>query len=540
MKKVLAVSGIAALLAGCGSSYQWDEVTTSKGSKGKPTAIYVDKKTKEPVSGTIIWKEGDTLISEFKVKNGKVQGDWVTHNADGSVAIEAQLDDGQLTGTTTVYCSGGEKKPQQRIVIAGKKQTESQFDCASGLQTREQVTVHEEGSKQNGRTLAQSAWRVVNGEQVPAVVANYDKDGSGQLDGVQETFYPTGQLQERKHYNQGKLEGLQEEFVLLDDGTYRLRKVTAYKDGQRDGDSIQYFVSPDWPEKTVEKREAYAAGQDTGKTVIYRELDVQVLVPYQDVPPNHYKLKEALAGKSTRDGYVADVESLKYLLQASDIDLNKPLVAEAELPVHYVAENAYDMLVSLGADPLKTTAEGNTRLMMCLKNAWRDCSDAHFDQLLALSNAKTANLFGNTPLHELCKSNSLTKERPELGQRLIASQDINAVNYAGQTALHYCITQRDKTVANALIAAGADLDKADYSGVTPVQLVFLRDPRLGRQKQVSWDAARIQYVGGLLGKSTFNFEAPFPGFDKSLKQLMIEASDAQSAMLVDSLAANKG
>nr|WP_302329278.1 ankyrin repeat domain-containing protein [Pseudomonas sp. FBF18] len=177
---------------------------------------------------------------------------------------------------------------------------------------------------------------------------------------------------------------------------------------------------------------------------------------------------------------------------------------------------------------------------MCLKNAWRDCSDAHFDQLLALSNAKTANLFGNTPLHELCKSNSLTKERPELGQRLIASQDINAVNYAGQTALHYCITQRDKTVANALIAAGADLDKADYSGVTPVQLVFLRDPRLGRQKQVSWDAARIQYVGGLLGKSTFNFEAPFPGFDKGLKQLMIEASDAQSAMLVDSLAANKG
>ena len=75
MKKVLAVSGIAALLAGCGSSYQWDEVTTSKGSKGKPTAIYVDKKTKEPVSGTIIWKEGDTLISEFKVKNGKVRPD---------------------------------------------------------------------------------------------------------------------------------------------------------------------------------------------------------------------------------------------------------------------------------------------------------------------------------------------------------------------------------------------------------------------------------------------------------------------------------
>ena len=184
--------------------------------------------------------------------------------------------------------------------------------------------------------------------------------------------------------------------------------------------------------------------------------------------------KEALAGKSTRDGYVADVESLKYLLQASDIDLNKPLVAEAELPVHYVAENAYDMLVSLGADPLKTTAEGNTRLMMCLKNAWRDCSDAHFDQLLALSNAKTANLFGNTPLHELCKSNSLTKERPELGQRLIASQDINAVNYAGQTALHYCITQRDKTVANALIAAGADLDIRD--GYRAVAAALVADP----------------------------------------------------------------
>ncbi|MCS5517516.1 ankyrin repeat domain-containing protein [Pseudomonas qingdaonensis] len=509
MKKVLAVSGIAALLAGCGSSYQWDEVTTSKGSKGKPTAIYVDKKTKEPVSGTIIWKEGDTLISEFKVKNGKVQGDWVTHNADGSVAIEAQLDDGQLTGTTTVL-----QRRREKAAAAHRHRRQEADREPVRLRQRpaDPRTGHgaRRGQQQNGRTLAQSAWRVVNGEQVPAVVANYDKDGSGQLDGVQETFYPTGQLQERKHYNQGKLEGLQEEFVLLDDGTYRLRKVTAYKDGQRDGDSIQYFVSPDWPEKTVEKRETYAAGQDTGKTVIYRELDVQVLVPYQDVPPNHYKLKEALAGKSTRDGYVADVESLKYLLQASDIDLNKPLVAEAELPVHYVAENAYDMLVSLGADPLKTTAEGNTRLMMCLKNAWRDCSDAHFDQLLALSNAKTANLFGNTPLHELCKSNSLTKERPELGQRLIASQDINAVNYAGQTALHYCITQRDKTVANALIAAGADLDKADYSGVTPMQLVFLRDPRLGRQKQVSWDAARIQYVGGLLGKSTFNFEAPFP------------------------------
>lgn len=540
MKKILVVSGMAALLAGCGSSYQWDEVTTSKGSKGKPTAIYIDKKTKEPVSGTIIWKEGDTLISEFKVKDGKVQGDWVTHNADGSVAVEAQLDDGQLTGTTTLYCSGAEKKPQQRIVIGDGKQTESQFDCASGLQTREIVTVQEEGSKHNGRTLAQSAWRVVDGKQVPAVVSSYAKDGSGQLDGVQETYYQTGQLQERKHYNQGKLDGLNEEFVLLDDGTYRLRKTTTYKDGDRDGDLVRYFAHPDWPEKTVEQRETYAAGQDTGKTVIYRELDVQVLVPYRDVPPSHFKLKEALAGKPTGHGYVADVESLKYLLQASAVDLNTPLIAEDESPIHYVAENAYDMLVELGADPLKATPEGNTRLMMCLKNSWRGCSDAHFDQLLALSNAKTANLFGNTALHEFCKSNSLTKERPELGQRLIASQDINAVNYAGQTALHYCITQRDKTVANALIAAGADLDKADYAGVTPMHLVFLRDARLGRPKQASWDAARIQYVGGLLGKSTFSFEAPFPGFDKSLKQLMIEASDAQSAMLVDSLAANKG
>ena len=238
MKKILAVSGIAALLAGCGSSYEWDEVTTSKGSKGKPTAVYIDKKTKEPVSGTIIWKEGDTLISEFKVKDGKVQGDWVTHNADGSVAIEAQLDNGQLTGTTTIYCAGAEKKPQQRIVISGGKQTESQYDCASGVQTRETVTVQEQGSKHNGRTLAQSAWRVVDGKQVPAVVANFAKDGSGELDGVQESYYQTGQVQERKHYSQGKQDGLQEEFVLLNDGTYRLRQTTAYKDGQREGDCV--------------------------------------------------------------------------------------------------------------------------------------------------------------------------------------------------------------------------------------------------------------------------------------------------------------
>ena len=45
----------------------------------------------------------------------------------------------------------------------------------------------------------------------------------------------------------------------------------------------------------------------------------------------------------------------------------------------------------------------------------------------------------------------------------------------------------------------------------------------------------MRFVAQWLSKSKFSFETPFAGFDKSLKQLMIEAGDAPSAMLVDSL-----
>ncbi len=535
MKKLLAVSGVALLLAGCGSSYDWDEVTTSSGSKGQPTATYVDKKTKEPISGTITWKEGDTLISEFKVKNGKVQGDWVTHNADGSVAIEAQLDEGELTGTTVVYCPGPDKKPQQKIVIDGKEKSQSQYDCATGLQTALEVEIHTPGKENHGHDLARSAWRIVDGKQVPAALASYAKDGSGKLDGVQETYYPTGQVEQRHLYKNGQLDGVSEEFVLLTDGTYRLRQTSLYKDGKRDGDTTRYFAFGNWPEKIVERRESYKDGEDLGQSISFENLDVHVNARMNDIPPANYKIHSALIGRDSYGGFKADVESLKYLLTESKVDVNERLVADEDFPIQQVAENAYDMLVGLGADPLKVSLAGNTRLMMCIKQSYRNCSDEHFSQLMALANAKTANLYGNTPLHQVCKTTRFLKERPAVVQALIGSQDVNAVNYAGQTALHYCIVQKDKTTANALIQAGADLDKADLAGVTPMQLVFLRDPRPNSQKQLSWDEERVRFVGQWLSKSKFSFETPFAGFDKSLKQLMIEAGDAPSAMLVDSL-----
>lgn len=256
---------------------------------------------------------------------------------------------------------------------------------------------------------------------------------------------------------------------------------------------------------------------------------------------DNWQLINLLKDQSGRGAaQVDDVQGLEYLLSNNKIDLNAPIDLHGNLPVHFVAENAYDLLVKLGADTNKQAFNGQNRLDRCLTNDI-NCSAEHVLKLAAGPQGKQVDQFGSTPLHLLCRSGTFMsfRENGAADERLLAlasGQDVNAKDYQGKTALHYCMRKNPQLV-DGLVAAGANLDAADLAGITPMHSIFLRGAELEQITdhgyQVGWNVESVERAGRLMSHSKFRFDAPFPGFQQGLKQVMIEQGDAQSAMAAD-------
>ena len=172
-----------------------------------------------------------------------------------------------------------------------------------------------------------------------------------------------------------------------------------------------------------------------------------------------------------------------------------------------------------------------------------DCSFAHMITLAGKEDLKAHNVYGDTALSTFCKKAGELQRRRGAGQQpealfqaLLKGSDVNAKAYGGETALHACMAQRNHSYAEALVAAGADLNAADVDGTTPVAAAFFNGYNLAAGgHRVSWSDNVIRFAASYQGKSDFTFDTPLAGFGKSIRQLVLENGDTASAMLIDSL-----
>jgi hypothetical protein len=156
---------------------------------------------------------------------------------------------------------------------------------------------------------------------------------------------------------------------------------------------------------------------------------------------------------------------------------------------------------------------------------------------------KAHNVYGDTALSLFCqKVDDLQRRRgasqqsEALFKALLKGSEVNTVAYAGETPLHACMAQRNHTYAQALVAAGANLEARDIDGTTPLAAAFYESyDAAGTSHSITWSADRIKFVASFQGQSGFTFDSPVPLFGKSIRQIVLENGDTASAMLIDSL-----
>lgn len=118
-------------------------------------------------------------------------------------------------------------------------------------------------------------------------------------------------------------------------------------------------------------------------------------------------------------------------------------------------------------------------------------------------------------------------KRFDLLALLIKLDDINAQNFAGNTALHYCMANSDLTAAKMLVDAGANRDVKNLNGVSPLLWAFVTEN--GSRMNLKWQPTTVQAVGELAQGSKFSFNDKLPLFEKSLNQIFLENGDAASS-----------
>lgn len=549
MKKRFVLCALAAALAGCNAEYSFDEVTTSSGAVGSPHALYLERKSGERLSGTVVHKVGERVLQSFKVEDGKVVGEWKAFDQDGRLLVEGQLKDGVFVGPKKTWCKGEHAEHLDSVdTLADGRLSTQRYDCASGLQISESTVIPSiDPRKRDVRVGEQRNWQVIDGEQKLTLRETFASDGSGKLDGPVEHYDYKGNLKDRGTYRNGELDGVYETWVSFTDGTTAQASKVTYSAGKTNGPAEHYFTQG-WPAGTVEQKGEYKDGKQVGVWVSYRAggVSVQDFSNPPDTSPMGMRLWQAAQGNFRNADWtraIADLDGFAYLVKSSGIDINQRLNHTGRPLITMAADNAYDLLVAAGADPRATDLQGNTRLMSCLKPL--DSADCGFEHLIMLAgkeDLKARNLYGETALAMFCRrADDIDKrrgagEQPQaLFQALLKGSDVNAKAYGGETPLHQCMTQRNHRYAQALVAAGADLDAADINGITPLAAAFVKFYDVGSNRVIQWSPELIRFVASYQGKGNFSFDAPLPGFGKSLRQLVLENGDTASAMLIDSL-----
>lgn len=550
MKKRFVLCALASALAGCNSEYNFDEVTSYTGTVGSPHALYLERKSGERLNGTVVHKVGDRVLQAFKVEDGKVVGEWKEFDQDGKLLVEGQLQDGAFVGPKKTWCKGEFAEHLDNVItLEGGRRSEQHYDCATGLQVSDSTEIPTVDFRKRAiRVGTQREWKVIDGQQKLTLLETFASDGSGKLDGLVEHYDYQGTLKDRATYKAGELDGVRETWTSFTDGTSVPATKVEYSAGKKNGLYEVYFIRG-WPAGTVSEKGSYKDDKQAGVWVNYQPGSAQVrdVDSPPDTSPMAMRLWDAAQGQARTSDWakeIKDLDAFAYLLKSAGINVNQRLHYENKPLITVVADNAYDYLISVGADPMGRDINGNTRLMNCLAGSdYSSCSFAHMITLAGKEDLKAHNVYGDTALSVFCqKAGSLQRRRgagqqPEaLFQALLKGSDVNAKAYGGETALHACMAQRNHSYAEALVAAGADLNAADVDGTTPVAAAFFNSYNLAAAGQrVGWSENVIRFAASYQGKSDFTFDTPLAAFGKSIRQLVLENGDTASAMLIDSL-----
>lgn len=547
MKKRFALCVLVSALAGCNSEYNYDEITTSYGSLGTPDAHYVLIKSGEPLTGTVKPREGGQVLQPFKVEDGKVVGPWKAYDDKGRL-VEGQLQAGTFVGARKTWCPGQSPSHLQSVTtVENGRRTLQEYDCASGLQVRDStILLADAARKRSARVGEQRTWQVINGEQTLILLETYANDGSDKLEGLVEHYNYKGVLIDRATYKQGALDGVLESWVTPDDKTSVPATKITYSAGKKNGPAETYFIRG-WPAGTIAEKGDYKDDRKVGTWLRYSSGYVSV-TDYDNRPnesPMAERLAQAARGESRTIGAeraVHDLDGFAYLQKSAGIDINQWLTSDSRPLITLAADNAYDYLISAGADPKRRDVQGNTRLMTCLAGIdFPGCSLEHMNMLAATEDLKEHNAYGYTPLALFCgRADALhgrDSENPQaqaLFQTLLKGSDVNTSAYGGETPLHACMAQRNHRYAEALVAAGANLDAVDLDGTPALAAAFMERYR-GPLSSILWTEDVVRFVAGYQGKSQFTFDTPVPAFGKSVRQMVLENGDTKTARLIDSL-----
>ncbi|WP_137817869.1 ankyrin repeat domain-containing protein [Pseudomonas sp. 2FG] len=543
MKQHLLVAALATTLVGCGSDYTTDEVKTKDDMTFKPTSTYVEKDSGDLVSGRIIKEENGVVVLEFEIADGKVNGAWIERNEKGQVVEVHEMDHGKYTGDSKNYCSGNPEQLISHVNYDNPLMTVKGYDCDTGLQTIERVQRYTLGEKGNGMEVGeQKRWDIKDGKQILRIVERHNTEGM--LDGVTEVYWGNGAIQERSNYKNGKQNGTKEFYAQQEDGASKLQTVEKYVDGKLEGEKVEYILSDKWPAETVGGKWLYKDGKRTSSLEI---TSTSKMISFNTAfKKDNAAYRQRLQGEfNWATGYnITDLEALSYLIDNSGSAINDPLEGDGRTAIHYVPVNGFDMLRNKGADVNLQDGAGKSRLMHCFESNSLRCSPEHMLRLITEFPSKVTDLYGNSALHYFCMASSAESYRGKndsaIMDALIKTQDVNAKNNEGKMALHYCMSL-NRDLAVQLVDAGADLNAKDAAQIAPLQYVFITNPHthsLARGIQIQWDAERIELVSKYVRKGNVDLQnEKFPGFEKSLKQLMIDNGDPQSAMAMDRLSA---
>lgn len=169
--------------------------------------------------------DGETVVEEFEVTNGKANGRYVKYNANGKIEKEQEYKDGVENGIYRTYDGEGNLL----------------WDCfykdgkEHGKQTKIYSSYTEVGTYENGLPVGQYTKTLSNG----TVEMEGQYDTKGKKTGIWIKRKKDGTPTEEKCYKDGELDGKSKEFFT--DGS--VSKVITYAKGKKNGPQVSYDFS---------------------------------------------------------------------------------------------------------------------------------------------------------------------------------------------------------------------------------------------------------------------------------------------------------
>ncbi|MDR2070220.1 MAG: ankyrin repeat domain-containing protein [Treponema sp.] len=168
-------------------------------------------------------------------------------------------------------------------------------------------------------------------------------------------------------------------------------------------------------------------------------------------------------------------------------------------PLHAAAEQKSPELasffISMGAKVDAEDNEGRTPLDIATGNL-----DSATARVLAAAGANIHHpIEGNSsPAHEAVRA------KGDFLEALLTVKSIQTVDSEGRTILHLAALAGDAAAVTAIISAGAEVNKQDYAGKTPLDLAFINT----RTKNYAETAAKLILEGGTSDSPIYAYFAP--------------------------------